>query len=132
MSFPNTQGAPWYLWANGFPLRLVVTTVGADGVVGGTISEIAAPPMPFFDGTWDDQLKKLQFKHSIADTGEVQTYVGFLFDQLTYFNHSPLSTPQDYTKPYWVLAGSFTSVGGFENPDRAAAGWGWFAVAAAT
>ncbi len=127
MSFPDNQGAPWYIWANGFPLQLTVTTIRDNGSVAGLISDGVNPDVPILDGTWDDQTKKFQFKLTIGDTGEVQSYTGFFFDQLTNFAGSPLN-PQGNPQNYWVFAGSFTSTGGFEDPIRAASGWGWLAV----
>ena len=126
MSFPNTQGEPWYLWANGFPLQLLVTTDRDDGEVGGNIIDGDGNSVSIASGTWNDASKTLKFSRTLQDTGEVQTYTGFLFDQPTNFNGTSLSNPENY----WVLAGSFTSVGGFEDPNRRG-GMGWFAVAKA-
>ena len=129
MAFPGI-GDPYSMWSNGFPLELQVTFVHADGRVEGTISDdiYGTNPVPFSNGTWDDYLRKLSFTRTIIDTGEVQTYTGFFFDQYTNFAGSPIN-PDGNQQPYYsVIAGTFTSVGGYEDPVRAAAGWGWFAV----
>jgi hypothetical protein len=136
MSFPSTQGAPWYFWANGFALQLIVTTVRDDGSVGGYIIEEDGTHNGFTEGNWNDVTKTFRFVHTIhpdpanPDFTEVQTYTGILFDELPTFSGAPLN-PLSSPHPYWVFAGKFTSTGGFENPDRARAGMGWIAIAPA-
>lgn len=112
----------WGLYSNGFALGLYISLEADLTTVSGTITE-GNQSTSIQAGKWDDTLSKIDFKRAVLDneghpTGELQSYTGFLFDQeVTVLVSSPTS----------VMAGTFTSEGGFENPAKAASGWGWFA-----
>ena len=116
MAFPIA--GEWNLYANGFNLSLSIGPSADQATVTGKISE-GGQPSTIQEGKWNDALRQITFER-VIDTGEVQTYTGFLFDlQVPIFPVFLGGTS--------VMAGTFTSTGGYENPDKAMVGWGWFA-----
>lgn len=122
MAFPSGD---WNLYANGFKLDLFIedstdqTTVNGTVTSGNQLSPILA------GSTWNDALSEINFSFKVIETGEVQIYSGFLFDNGV--PGLPLVPGGQTTS---VMAGIFTAdltQGGSENPDKAKAGWGWFA-----
>jgi hypothetical protein len=111
----------WSMYSNGFFMSLLIQGSGDPTTFVGSITENQV--LQLTKCSWNDALSEIRFTRTLtpADGGEVQNYIGFLFDRtvplgnLTSFGNTP------------VMAGTFTSSGGFENPGKAAAGWGWFA-----
>ncbi|MDN7671325.1 hypothetical protein QZM22_02010 [Burkholderia oklahomensis] len=131
MAFPTPAGSlgGWSLFANGFTLDMSITNITKD-VISGNIrdhGDAAGTTQVAFQGSWDDNLKKLQFSRTVTSTGEQQTFVGYLFDSTPDFTGTSLDTGVA-DRQYWVFAGRFTSIGGAEPLDRQTEGWGWFGV----
>jgi hypothetical protein len=124
MSSPVTGN--WKMFANGFPVDLFIQdSKDPTKVVGEIIENNRSDPLT--KGTWNDTLKEIKFTRKLTApdannpvTGpEVQDYIGFLFDRTVKLSPASGDT--------FVMAGTFTSTGGFENPVKQKAGWGWFA-----
>lgn len=130
MAFPSGD---WNLYANGFRLDLFIQESADQTTVNGFVyTDPAAGNQQSFtiqEGTWNDTLSEITFKFEVdVKDGEgntigkeAQTYRGFLFDR------GVANLPNVPRGEASVMAGIFTSQGGFENPVKAATGWGWFA-----
>jgi hypothetical protein len=109
----------WRIVANGFPMILDVQTFDPTSFSAWLVD--ANNQQSQVNGTWDDALGEINFTVTVG-TGtpaqETQHYKGFLFDKEVDIPGLGASA---------VMAGTFTSEGGFENPAKAAAGWGWLA-----
>jgi hypothetical protein len=60
MPFPDNQGGAWYVWGNGFAMKLYTHTIRDDGLVAGEIDD-GVRPLVTFDGQFDDTTKKFEF-----------------------------------------------------------------------
>lgn len=104
----------WLLEANGFALGLNVRSVDASGNVQGEVVS-GSSSLPLQNAVFGEDSKELRFAVTL-DNGEIQTFVGFLFDQTVVINNDAFGA---------AMAGTFTG-DRFEDPRRP--GFGWFAL----
>ena len=112
----------WLIDANGFMLSME-SFAGEPG---------GQPTISLSDGTldqnsvlWSEDEKKLTFNRGL-DTGEVQTWTGFLFDATNLpvaITGNPPGTAGQISFVF-ALAGPIKSAGGFEGRSE----FGWFAL----